>query len=1000
VSDRHAPTNNLFSRTTTTRCYVTDKNTAYSARTNGYTTMTTNYTIGKNSQHRFLVGGNALAYGANGANWLTTTTAIPLTQINALEYNGTIFVAGGTDSLAYSEDGTTWHGAGNSALTNTTAIRSAGYGPRGSSLFVAAGTQPNVPSGNTLAYSYDGIHWTGLGNAMFGGNSQVVSGTAIEWNGQYWLAASAASATNDLARSVTGTSGWTGISVSSFAANIYAIMWNGSQWIIGGNTAAGAGVIAFSTRDDATTWTTSASCPINTRVTGLAYNGGRTVAVGNGATHTIAYSDDFGATWTGLGVTLLPNTSATANHRVYWSMGKFIIAGTTSAGGRILYSNDGVNWKTSAQLSLSSCTAIVATSRQQHSIRFTQNTLITGGSASFDGGATWFQMLNQDIGAVGYNGKYAVFCTTGAQTYIGYDLVNAFPIPTANMDASGIEWNGEHWLMGGNQLLLSYDGYNWLPVATAFITGGVTVTGMDWSPTLGRWAVATSSPQILYSDDGVSWTLATTLVGGGPVKWMGAYFIAAVNTTADTQIAVSQDGVSWNVRNLGSYGHVEAMATTGDTMILATYPDSTATAAILCSSDGTTWSPVGGTNQNWHHYGATYDGLRFVVKTSNPTNSIRVSYDGITWTDQGGALTGKQIVWTNPHIGTLTIYQPTIACGRDASGNNTMAFSKDGIFYHSLGNGIFDTAAKHAAWNGRMWIACGQGTTNTLAYSMDGQAWVGLGKTIFSQAANRVAWNGTRWTAVGEGGNTIATSTDGITWTGLGTDVIDASGLCVQWNDTTWLVGGRGATNTLAYSTDGLVWTGLSTTIIDTEVRDIQWTTNQWIALGESSTGNHVRYTTVKSGQSGWTNASNQPFSTRANGAFWNGQTTVAVGQGGNSIATSTDGGITWTGLGTDIFLEKGNGVAWNDVRWIATGQSATKETSLAYSNDGTTWYEAPNNTMFTEGYGIGTNPKVGTTPIASAITLNNRDKVTINSPRYYDSDLADDTTLVFNLEV
>ena len=90
------------------------------------------------------------------------------------------------------------------------------------------------------------------------------------------------------------------------------------------------------------------------------------MAVGNGATHTIAYSDDFGATWTGLGVTLLPNTAATANHRVYWSMGKFIIAGTTSAGGQILYSNDGVNWKTSAQLALSSCSHIQTTT--QHPI--------------------------------------------------------------------------------------------------------------------------------------------------------------------------------------------------------------------------------------------------------------------------------------------------------------------------------------------------------------------------------------------------------------------------------------------------------------------------------------------------------------------------------------------------------------------------------------------------------------------------------------------------------
>jgi hypothetical protein len=965
--------------------------------------MTTNYTIGKNVHHRFLIGGNALAYSNNGISWITNSTSIQLTQINALEYNGTIFVAGGTNnthSFEYSEDGTTWFGSGNTQLTIVNAIRSAGYGPRGSTIFVAAGTQPTTPNGNTLAYSNDGINWTGLGNAMFGGNSQVVSGTAIEWNGQYWLAAAQGSATYDLARSVTGINGWTGISVSAFAANIYAILWNGSQWLIGGNTGAGAGVIAFSTSDDASTWTTSASCPINTRVTGIAYNGSRTVAVGNGATHTMAYSDDFGATWTGLGVTLLDNTATAANHHVYWSMGKFIIAGTTSTGGKILYSNDGINWKTSVSPSLSSCNAIVATTKQQHQIRFTQNTLITGGNASFDGGATWFQMLNQTIGAVGYNGKYAVFCTTTPQTYIGYDLLNAFPITTANMDASCIEWNGTHWLMGGNQLLQSYDGYNWKSVATAHVTGGASVTGMDWSPTLGRWIVSiTGTTKIIYSENGVNWTLATTLVGGGPVKWIGSYFIAAVNTTANTQIAISQDGITWNVRTLGSYGQVEAITTneTGSTIIVTTYPNSTTTEAILCSNDGTTWTAVGGTNQNWHHYGATWDGMRFIVKTDNSANTIRISYDGITWSNQGGNVSGKQIVWTKPHVGALTIYQPTIVCGRDNSGNNTMAFSKDGVFYRSLGNGIFDQQAKHVAWNGKMWIGCGKGTNNTLGYSMDGQTWIGLGKTIFSQSANHVAWNGTMWITVGEGGNTIATSTNGLTWTGLGTTIIDISGLCVNWNDSTWLVGGRGTTNTLAYSTDGLTWTGLGTVTHDTEVRDVQWTTNQWIALGQATSGNHVKYTSVNSGQSGWTNASNQPFSTSANAAFWNGQITVSVGEGGNTIATSADGGITWTGLGTNTFSTRGNGITWNDMRWIATG---TNSNTIAYSSDGTTWYPAPGNTMFSEGYGIGANPKVGSTYIASALTLNNRDKVCVNTPRYYDSDLADDTTLVFNLEV
>jgi hypothetical protein len=1020
ISDRHDPTNNIYSRTVTTKCYITDKNTAYSARTNGYTTMTSKYTIGKNVQHRFLIGGNVLTYSTNGINWLTSGTTIPLTTIRALEYSGTIFVAGGTNtvhSLTYSDDGIHWFGSGNTTIKSVSAIRWSGYGPRGASLFVAAGSQADISGGNTLAYSYGGLHWTGLGNAMFGGNSQLVNGEAIEWNGQFWLAAASGSPTYDLATSFTGTNQWTGISVSSFAANIYAIMWNGAQWIIGGNTAAGAGVIALSNNDAATSWTVVASCPINSRVTGFAYNGGRTVAVGNGATNTLAYSDDFGMTWTGLGVTLLNNTSTTANHRVYWSLGKFVVAGTTSTGCVILYSNDGLHWKTSTPPSLSSATSIVSTSVQHNQIRFNANFLYTGSKISYDSGITWFQTLNQDIGAVGYNGRYSISCTTTGQTYIAYDLVNAFPITTANTDASGarvIKWNGEHWLMGGTSqtnrhLLLSYDGYNWIPVATTFMTSGYYVTGMDWSPTLSRWVVATytgpTAIQIIYSDNGLDWTLASTLTGGGPITWTGLYFMAAVNDSANTKVAVSQDGVSWNTRTLGSYGQVESIAAEdeGLNIIVTTYPNSTATAAILLSSDGTSWTPVGGTNQNWHHYSSIWDGTRFVVKTNNPTNSIRVSYDGTVWTDIGGNVSGQQILWSNPHIGKMTIYQPTIVCGRDASGNNTMAISKDGLFYRSLGNAIFDVVAKHTAWNGRMWIACGQGAINTLAYSTDGTTWVGLGKTTFTIVANRVAWNGYKWIAVGEGGNTIATSANGLEWTGLGASIIDISGHCIQYNGTTWLAGGRGTTNTLAYSTDGNTWTGLGTAAHDTEVRDIQWTTNQWLAMGISSSGNNIRYTTTTSGQTGWTNSSGQPFSTQANGAFWNGQATVAVGQGGNTIATSTDGGITWSGLGTTVFSTQGNGVAWNDLRWIVAGQGGN---TMAYSNDGTLWHtvrdgpDETKHTMFTEAYGIGTNPKVGPIYIPSAISLNNRDKVCVNTPRYYDSDLADDTSLVFNLEV
>jgi hypothetical protein len=402
---------------------------------------------------------------------------------------------------------------------------------------------------------------------------------------------------------------------------------------------------------------------------------------------------------------------------------------------------------------------------------------------------------------------------------------------------------------------------------------------------------------------------------------------------------------------------------------------------------------VGGTNQNYRHTGAVWDGLRYVVKTDNSTNSIRVSYDGTNWTDVGGNIPGQQLSWTKPHVGALTIYQPTIAVGKDASGNNTMAFSKDGIFYKSLGNTLFTDQGNHVGWNGRMWIACGKGATNTLAYSYDGLAWTGLGATIFSIQANHVRWNGARWVATGEGTNTLATSQDGINWSGLGTTVFDASGLTVQWNGDTWLAGGVGSTNTLAYSTDGLSWTGLNKPL--DAVNDVEWVGTHWIIAGKSTSNNLIKYASDPLGT--WTASATQPFTTSANSVFWNGQITVAVGEGTNTIATSTDLGITWTGQGTATFSTRGNEIAWNDRRWIATG---TGTNTLVYSNDGTTWWPTIGNNLFTEGIGLGTNSKVGTVPVRSAITLNNREKVCINTPKYYDSDLADDTSLVFNLNL
>ena len=69
----------------------------------------------------------------------------------------------------------------------------------------------------------------------------------------------------------------------------------------------------------------------------------------------------------------------------------------------------------------------------------------------------------------------------------------------------------------------------------------------------------------------------------------------------------------------------------------------------------------------------------------------------------------------------------------------------------------------------------------------------------------------------------------------------------------------------------------------------------------------------------------------------------VAVGIGGNTIATSTDSGITWTSkslaTSTAILSSEGRGVAYGNGLWVAIGGGASNSTnSIATSSNGISW--------------------------------------------------------------
>ena len=114
-------------------------------------------------------------------------------------------------------------------------------------------------------------------------------------------------------------------------------------------------------------------------------------------------------------------------------------------------------------------------------------------------------------------------------------------------------------------------------------------------------------------------------------------------------------------------------------------------------------------------------------------------------------------------------------------------------------------------------------------------------------------------------------------------------------------------------------------------------------AIATSTTGNSF---TAVSG-------STSIFSTYGLGVASNGSQFVAVGQGTNTVASSSNG-TTWTGQ-VSTFSSGGRGIIWipSLSLWIAGG--ATTNT-LIYSSNGTTWTNLGASIFSSQGNGFGWN--------------------------------------------
>ena len=695
-------------------------------------------------------------------NPVTYTYPSPSTYYTAIQATATI-------SPFPSNFGSEWNVVGSYPLLNSVNVTTnagSGYTDTNNviySMVTSNNTVKMVAVGNggtnSIAYSYDGINWTGLGNSV------ISNAVCVAWNGNMWLAGGYG--INVIVYSMNGINWFPSSNASTvFANTVNGIASNGSKWV-----AVGSGGNTICSSLDGVYWMVANNVIFSSVGNGIACNGSMWVAVGSGG-NSIAYSYD-GSNWTGATNSIGGSNSTTifssSGNGIAWNGSMWVAVGNGT--NSIAYSPDGINWTGS-----------------NNSINI---------FSSFGYGISWNGSMWVAVG----NGTNSIAYSTDVSGNIWTGSNNSTNI--FSYFAVDVAWSGNMWVAVGtgiNNIAYSADGNNWTGVANSYsIFSNGQGLGIA-STTLVPNTITPPNPVIVavgltplgggntifYSNDGVTWagaygsnngaTSGTIFSSwGAGVAWNGSMWVA-VGTGVNT-IAYSINGKYWYPSNNST--SIFSAPTTG---------------GVGVAWNGSMWVAVGG-GQNTIAY--SLDGINWTVAT-NSTTIFSSSGNGIAWNGS---------MWVAVGNGTNSIAYST-----DVSGNIWTGSNNSTTIFSTSGNGI--------AWNGDMWVAVGAGTSNTIAYSSDGQNWTGAtnsiggsnSTTIFSTSGNNVAWNGSMWVAVGTGQNTIAYSYDGKEWTGVGNSIFSLAGNGITWYSAynTWVAVGNGTSNTIAYSSDGINWKGSS----------------------------------------------------------------------------------------------------------------------------------------------------------------------------------------------
>lgn len=261
---------------------------------------------------------------------------------------------------------------------------------------------------------------------------------------------------------------------------------------------------------------------------------------------------------------------------------------------------------------------------------------------------------------------------------------------------------------------------------------------------------------------------------------------------------------------------------------------SNGTNRVMTSTDGITWTARAASEANsWNS--VAYNGTNlYVAVAPDGTNRVMSSPDGITWTNRtaAGAKSWKSVTYGNGLF---------VAVADDIADTATVMTSPDGITWTTR------TAAAGNAWqavtygNG-LYVAVSTGGSDRVMTSPDGTTWTS--RTASGVATwTAVTYGAGLYVAVGDGGIRLMTSPDGTTWTTRTPATANSwTGVTYSANGGFCAVANSGGLDETMFSADGITWTSKAEATVRTW-SSVTYGSNKFVAVATNGTANGAMYT-------------------------------------------------------------------------------------------------------------------------------------------------------------